>query len=734
MSERLITSELIVDLEKVAKSTGKLPKQLSEATNPLDDALGYFAKRNTVAYHSDGFASEISDHLRHITVNPNNDFLSAMIKSSYVFSNQVNLDDGDFAVNSSEASVRKFTLDLIESAKRELALSLEPSDRLKAKAPTMNCVHLLHGDRGIGKTFFLNYLLTSQEELLTFNKTIWVRLNFVYASGYEDNLVAWMHAQAAKIALRYYDQSSEHKGPRCIDVLGLLTAWIEDPNEKFSELQKGEYKHSIQLMKTAFGKLGRDRSISKTLCNEVVCENIYYLLRSQGWSFVFVLDGFDQLDVSPDQIGKFERLKTSILAFISMRSNFGAAVLIVSRSNTLEDLRATDPFRVVPSERRFRISAPDLRSIVTKRFEAIQHVALSYGSGPEIIGGDKVRNLLRDFAQYIDQHVEFYSVGDRHSAQNVRSRMQILYLLFLDFVDEKTGKTYLLVEHMMLNSHRYPVVAYSYSFGSGGKLVAQPTDEMTHESRFLPIVSRVCPLSTNPSTAVAGGLGRVLTSIRILQVCLAASAIADRQQIPTIDEIADLLKCVFSYERQEILMCVRELAAFDVLRIQVRPGFHVDSGENWLSALPKSKYLLKECLHNVAYLNMCAMRTLLPRQIFNSGLIALGTVEAGENGLAEWVHRKVTNSVFLFSFLLKLSTIERSQCSGKQHESLTVRQRNILSASQKYSNLWDLFESLVPGFAVEVSRVLESTSRLSMSLDQKLLIINQVRRSVHMFQ
>ena len=732
MSERLLTSELIVDLEKVSNSASKLPRQISEGVNPLDDALGHFAKRNTVAYHSDGFANEISDHLRHITVNPNNDFLSAMIKSSYVFSNSNN-DDGDLTINRNQESVIDFTLDLIGSAKRELALSLAPSDRLKAKAPTMNCVHLLHGDRGIGKTFFLNYLLTSQEELLTSNKTIWVRLNFVYASGYEDNLVAWMHAQAAKIAIRYYDQSSEHKGPKCIDVLGLLGAWVDDPNEKFSELQRGEYKHSIQLMKTAFGRLGRDRSISKTLCHEVVCENVYYLLRSQGWSFVFVLDGFDQLDVSPDQIGKFERLKASILAFISMRSNFGAAVLIVSRSNTLEDLRAADPFRIVPSERRFKISAPNLRSIVSKRFEAIRQVALNYGTEPEIVEGANVRKILQDFARYIDQHEEFYAVGDKHSGQNVRSRMQILYLLFLDFVDEKTGKTYLLVEHMMLNSHRYPVVAYSYSFGSGGKLIAQPTDEMTHESRFLPIVSRICPLSTNPSTAVAGGLGRTLTSIRILQVCLAASAMAERQQIPTIDEIADLLKCVFSYERQEVLMCVRELVAFDVLRIQVRPGFHVDSGENWLSALPKSKYLLKECLHNVAYLNMCAMRTLLPRYIFNSGLIVLSTVEASENGLAEWVHRKVTNSVFLFSFLLKLSAIERSQFATKQHQVLTPRQRNILVASQKDVNLWDLFESLVPDFAVEVSRVLESTSRLSMSLEQKALIINQVRRSVHIF-
>ena len=207
------------------------------------------------------------------------------------------------------------------------------------------------GERGVGKIFLLNYVLSKWNPSLSEEKIIWVRLNLVTNTGFENNIYGWIYAQIAKILLRYYDKSSDYVKYRPFtmdDFYTPLFKWV-DANSDFREKERSETRSKIRQMKDLFSRFNSQAKINPALCDFEICSNLFRIAREMGWSFIVIMDGFDNLDVDKFHYERFETIKTQINSLWSNYENIGFCLVIVSRTYTFAEMTASDPFkRITP--------------------------------------------------------------------------------------------------------------------------------------------------------------------------------------------------------------------------------------------------------------------------------------------------------------------------------------------------------------------------------------------------
>ena len=693
-------AELQNFLEQVSKKKGMLnnfgsPKEVSRVT----DALEYKGLYNAIATQDIDIYRYISSHLTHISVNQSNVLNSALITSSYVFCRS---DHERNPINQSDATIQEFIGTLVRISLRERILSITRDEIHRESAINEEFISLLHGERGSGKTFFLNYAVTEGTEFLNENKVIWVRVNLVYKSDFEGQIERWVLAQAAKIALRYYDKASEYGGSRSIDVVSHIFEWI-DANPDFRASERNELRRAFRLMLSSYARLGGDRRVSEYTCNAEICNEIYRFLRISGWSFIFIIDGFDQLDVSLEQRERFDLIKNDIISFMSMRANFGAAFLIVSRTNTIADLNSYDPFRSISADLRFVIGTPHWKDVIRQRFSAIEGAVLNQIPHDHAVDVGRLKGKLLEFSEAWLNGPDPLEGADEALTANIRAIMQVLYLHFVDFVDEKTGKGYQVIEHMMLNGHRYPVVAYNYVHDGAGGLVSQASMEVRHEARFFPIVTRA-PWPTDPSRDDVRPYADILLQLRCIQI-LIASTDADDQEVLSIGELVDLIHELFGYTKSSIEAATRELISFEFAKIQIVRAHSVDSDQNRIFVLPKAKYFVRRCLFDIAYLNMCSMRTPLPKGVFRSEMVVPDSLGKPRHRLETWIPNKISNALFLFALCLSANAFELENSITYDLSVLSDRQKLVYDDAVK-SGLWTLLESHSYRVSSEIIKIL----------------------------
>jgi hypothetical protein len=365
--------------------------------------------------------------------------------------------------------------------------------------------------------------------------------------------------------------------------------------------------------------------------------------------------------------------------------------------------------------------------IVDKRFDAIKKVVIeNFVRKRDVVIASKLSEILEDFSKKIENEYGYYKLAQNASTNNVRARMQILYLMFLNYIDERTGKGYLVTEHMLLNGHAYPTVAYEYTDSAIGRLVGRPTSEMKSEARFLPLITRYpSDGEESPSDAVAAVFPGIMMGIRIIQLLISAYGIRDRQALPTITELTDLVSRRFGYSGKSVNAFIRELASYEVLRIHIADGFAVESDGNRLSPLPKATYIMSDILFDVAYLNMCCMRTRWNEAAISLKYVTLETLGSDKSDLFRWISIKLRNSIFLFCNMIQMNEYERYN-AGVTTISLSQRQENILDAAIKIG-MWDFLKDKYPVFATDFLKILEHTSGSVISTDERSEISNSVR-------
>lgn len=684
------------------------------------DVLSWNRVVNKIATSDIDIFRYISSHLTHISVNQSNPSNANLIKSSYVFCDQ---NHNGHPVNFSDTSTHEFVEFLVNLAHRERELSVTIDELHRENAINEQPVCLLYGDRGTGKTFFLNYAVTKENRFLNSHKVIWVRVNLVYRSDFEGEIERWVLAQAAKIVLRYYDVKSEYDGNKSIELRDHIFKWI-DENPLFRDFEKVNLRRSFRLMIKIFSELAGDRRISKETCDDEICSEIYRYLRSEGWSFVFIIDGFDQLDVSLEQRERFELIRNDIISFISMRANFGGAFLIVSRTNTIADLNSFDPFKSISEDMRFFVGTPSWRQVIEQRFSAIDKAVLDHIPLEHNVDVSRLKSRLKEFRYAWLEGADPLEGADEALMANIRAIMQVLYLHFVDYVDERTGKGYQVIEHMMLNGHQYPVVAYRYSFSKDGSLISQVGTEVKHEARFFPLVTRA-PWPTDNGRLDERPFGEILLQFRCIQILIASTKTVD-QELLSKGEIIELLEKFFGYEAASIDAAINELVAFEFAKIDLTNTGSADSRENRISTLPKSAYFIEKCLFDVAYLNMCSMRTPLPESSLKSDFVIPDSLGRPGHRLERWIPNKVGNALFLFSILLCVNAVERRHSQAFDRGRLSMRQRAVLDRATR-DGLWTILDEQAHKVSTDVLRILEAARGTILSEADRNGILEKIR-------
>lgn len=645
--------------------------------------------------------SFIYRRLGHLTVNPNKMGANEALVKSYVFSP----DDRLGIVNSNEKSVGDFIARLIRVAREERAFDSQfrvPDPAAASGQATR--MFVLHGPRGTGKTFFLNYLLSRYSELLDKEKVIWVRINLVTNFGPHNQLENWIPAQASKILLRYYDenQKSRHPGsqpPIPLDFVEHIKTYVEEQYAEYPDRLR-ELRDHIIIMKESFRDLRYDKPVSEDLVPPVLGKEIMRYAREMGYSFIVALDGLDRLDITNSAKEKFDSLCRQVDLIGRAYESQGFTLLVASRTKTLLSTNScfSDPYRQ-GSTRCLPMGKVDLSAIVRRRLEMLKDEIFRQAplyewdilDWPEHINEFGLR-LFDDQGGFIGGLLD--TLGDDRRAQ-----MQIIQLDYLDFLETKRARAYQLIEYLTKAGKRYPPRYYFYAKYKDGDLIQAGNAEPTPlDSKFFPTIFSFPILQEGQS----GNLSHphsMLIGLRIAQLVLSCSELIRDKESYVRDpmlgrELGSICKKMFGYEEQLVYALLEELAEFDMM--QLDGGLYplpVKREDYVIRDRPKLRVLLDTMIYDIAYLNLVAMRVPVAVDVLSSenntfGLFKAETLDqklsslGRESTMSGWIFAKAVNAISLYRLVKYINDVQKSN-ANVNFRKLNDRQKIIFDNAVK---------------------------------------------------
>lgn len=411
-----------------------------------------------------------SDHvysrLGHIVVNPHNAFNTDALVSSYVFGDSSGQSREKW-INSSEQTAQVFVDELIAVAHNQRDFLYSDLVDPTGQALSAQNVIIIHGPRGCGKTFFLNFLLSKFSHHFDDKRVIWVRLNLVENFGDKINLQHWIYAQTTKIILRYYDPGSslyDVTAPKPIPLNATkhLREFIAKTEMKTKTRKSLEMK--LIGMKQVFHSMKRDEALSPDLIPEILAREVTSYAQECGYGLIIVLDGLDRLESIPLAQEKFSNLIFQASSVTHSSNRSGMTFLMVCRTATLDYLEGPnyDPFKNRKSLEHQLMSVP-LKEIIERRISYVKK---------EVSGIGVSRNWdLSDWDQHLHEFVKYLEIDDLEKTfgSNKRAQVQTIQLNYHQFLSESGKKAYLLTETLMKMGHRWPPKQYVYRAGENNK-------------------------------------------------------------------------------------------------------------------------------------------------------------------------------------------------------------------------------------------------------------------------
>ena len=637
-----------------------------DSTGTVDDLVGLSRSQNSHegASKKNSAAEILMSRLGHIPVNPSDAGNTFFLRNSYVYANEVGDRDDRPAVNADARTVTKFADRLIAVAKESARRSLSGhhSDR-------KNKVISLVGPRGSGKTFFVNHLFSVHSERFDKDKVIWVRLNLISDHGFDDDLLKWSRAQIAKLLLRYYETASEYKSdaqPNSIDIISHISRWIEDTFPKQND--RDRYNDRFLSMRQVFCSTGSDEDISATLCDEAICREIFRFARSQGYSFIIAFDGFDRMDSDTLHRDRFTLLSRSLSQIVSGVAEIGACFLVVCRSQTFKAILNGNGLRPHFEETTERLSSPTFYDIVQRRlltFEAwVEQQRDISDNKPDLYRAQEYSRNFRSHFQQRHNNGE-YAKLEEALRDNNRAKIQMLMLEFRDYTQKSTGLGYRFIELMLKGGYTYPPIFYRYTAFDADKLECYYDDRVgriIYDSRFLPIITRA-PLPVDRQGRFIQDIYfqkySILHAIRLLQILHFWGKYTDSDSVIdnlSIQEMCDTLHGMFGYNRGVTRALVYELESYECVEINRTEIVSSESDYDPIGILPKGDRIITEFIFDIAYLNICAMRTIMNSRFLEAGHIRLASMTKPDNigsgeRLSSWILCKISNSLLLANML-----------------------------------------------------------------------------------
>ena len=540
---------------------------------------------------------------------------------------------------------------------------------------------LIHGARGIGKTFLYNFVLSEFDSRFDDpnDHSIWVRLNLVdppydvdqQTSGV-DQLKNWIYGQITKIILRYYDLGSARyrQGKKSFFPMSpyeALSAHFKEISAESTPVLESTIL-KLDRIRTVFLQEGRDDVLHETLVPPEYGAFLFEYALDSGYSIVIVFDGLDVLESTQHWKGRFNRVFSAIRTLCTSDDLLGVAFVVIMRTNTLHSEK--HPYSTRPAKI-YEVGAPTLEKILGQRIELLKAEVLDlsrlrYHDWVLDPLFDRWPGHLTEFLAFIypttpepeGRFLEAVMGDDR------RSQMEAVKLRYLEFLEIKHATPYRLVETLMKAGMQYPPLHYIYAI-EGKKLRRNAADPIRGSSRFFPSLFRVpyCPGHTELSA------DSVLAGIRVLQIFDAHQKGRENSIGPLkIENAAYIAETLFGCPSRIAINLIEEYIEYQVFKSYARFGFRSDlEGQEDVYLTTKGKYLLG-AIRDVAYLNMAAMRALLNPPAFNREapfIRAAYLDRRSRRGLEEWVLAKLLNAISIYRLIAEVNERQRANMHNR---------------------------------------------------------------------
>lgn len=653
----------------------------------IGDVIQYKGAKN-YAMKYDGLLDDIrlvAESMEHITVNPKSRFKTFMLSNSYVYSHVEGLDAGvrgGQVVNRDANSVAKFINKLIDSANAEWVAA---QNRNKTNIDRSDRVTYLIGEKGSGKTYFLNHAFSSYHSHLDFKKTIWVRINLSRDKGFDRNIIHWYKAQCAKIALRYYEHTSAFAAnvvTSRVDIIGPLNEWARSISD---ERKRDKVQSEIDVIVSSLCTVGPDLPVSPSTFPEDIVSRVFSIVHAMGFRFVIIMDGYDRLDCDRYNRSRFKAISAQLRTLTTGTTRLGIALLIVCRTETFAkmsnafSLSSDRPYKTV-----FLAACP-FDNIVSQRLDRLidwfDH-ELTTLSGEDAERKLRSREICIEFKDEFIRRVNEGRYEDLTDLfqYNSRACVQMLAAEFIEFSDSNNDVPgYKILESITLAGAKYPPIIYNYTVKADNCLDCDYNDEegrIPFDTRFLPCLTRP-PVPRRRGKYVIGGYyidTSPLHGIRLLQILAAARGNRDRgSDGVSISALKSFLSTAFGYHPAVTEALCWEYEAYGCVYIDRDNYESIETDEDdSIILMPKGQTILTRTLPDPAYLNLCAMRLLAGIDFLQDGAFDVASLEFLERdrsaAITKWINAKIKNSLGMARLLVALNLNQREQWLAQSRE------------------------------------------------------------------
>jgi hypothetical protein len=622
-----------------------------------------------------------------IRVNPHSKQRTDLILRSYVHGTRPLPPSYENAqpVNGSDQEVEQFVHQTVARA-REHDASLNHTTSSKSKR-----FDVVIGERGVGKTFFQNFLLSKYSAKFDEQTVLFVRINLLrefYRDESHINIDHWIKSQIAKVICRYYD--SESPPPRASSKPPQLQlpckTLILTSLEKLP-FDDGKVRESARHMLNLF-RLTNERAemdMDSTTVDPHIGNTIFQaVVEKLGMAIIVIVDGLDLLGYTELSKVRYNATLKALASYLSSDTPLYRYHLIFIRPETRDDFDTIISTRLTVNPELdgnggdyFGLRPVDTRELLRRRFTAL--------SDPNIAEHYKIDlKQLASFNQFLadDNGVavgpggvkSYFAALAQLGGHNARCCVQLLQLAYhsyihaLGFSSEEFTKSYQLTEMMMLAGHESPPSGFRYRLDDDG-VIRKAAVMRLYESDFLPSIFRA-PMVEHMSASGAfhnGSLDIVLLPLRIMQLMQACTGAAGDAGGPVSAlTVREHCKELFGYAYVDIQRTLEELIEEELVQPSARVDIFIAPEYQLLTVAPKGRMVLEYFVNDPTYLGLACYNLPLPESMLHGPATSRFFHVARPGVNAQWIVAKIWNSLSLFSIIFHINSSQQRSVNERR--------------------------------------------------------------------
>ncbi len=698
--------------------------------NPKDTPEGFIMRR-----------------LGHLTANPIDKERTNAILESYIHYYICDRDaGGKGVVNCCEAESEKLIKDLIVSSKLQ-SRNIESSINEHSSK-----YMILHGERGCGKTCYLNYLLSKYSDHFDEKKVIWVRLDLANILDQDLDVARFVLAQEMKIIYRYYDPKSklfeEHGKKEGIPASEHLDMYIK---ENWSSPTKKNRLDSMLDKADAIADALHDCTKDQILTPDFVPQSFSMETKkfalSKGYSIIVVLDGLDQLELSTICNERQKNIVKQTTDILKSKTKSREFYIVVSRTSTI--LQRQIPYFSTEVQKA-EVSPVSLEKIIEKRICYIKTELRKNLKKWDVTDISNAIHNFDNFYKYLqkcetvaskdlktDTHAKYLAFLDIYFRKNKRAAVQLIQLNYHNFLSSVGSKQYVLVENLCKSGKAYPPKLYDYYRNDENKLVRKALQEKTFDNTFLTSVySFPVILSTQKGEKRdrPPEIADILLGTRILQIIVATERLVEkqhRQDDLLFSELVELCQTLFNYPRDWIVALTQEYDELQMIEIRNVSFYDQQNIDKCtIRSLPKTETLLNEFIFDIAYTNLAAMRIPLPVSLLDSEFPFLRalSLDSTNTTFGQWMCVKLSNATAVCQLIKYANTLQKNACNDIKNElsdSLSaIFIQCEISVLPGHEGMFDIDKNIEEAIKRQISKIIYS-------LDEDRDTLNYIRNELN---